>query len=133
VTSYFSLEALLKRINDENKKTKEVLERIDRGDYRQGVLALVDIKISNFRRPIRLNILVCLFLIGRSLAAAAAGARGSWWRRSSSSSRWRRRRVRKRGKGRGRVTLVNRLPKVGSPTAAPGPQTRNDEIFLVSV
>jgi hypothetical protein len=27
----------LKRINDENKKTKEVLERIDRGEYRQNI------------------------------------------------------------------------------------------------
>ena len=33
----------MKRINDENKKTKEVLERIDRGDYRQDALSLVDL------------------------------------------------------------------------------------------
>ena len=29
------IEALIKRINDENKKTKEVLEKIDRGEFRR--------------------------------------------------------------------------------------------------
>ena len=29
------IEALLKRINDENKKTKEVLEKIDRGEFKK--------------------------------------------------------------------------------------------------
>ena len=37
------IEALLKRINDENKKTKEVLERIDRGEFRKEK-KLVEIK-----------------------------------------------------------------------------------------
>jgi len=30
------IEALIKRINDENKKTKEVLEKIDRGEFKKG-------------------------------------------------------------------------------------------------
>ena len=29
------IEALLKRINDENKKTKEVLDKIDRGEFKK--------------------------------------------------------------------------------------------------
>ena len=37
------IEALLKRINDENRKTKEVLERIDRGEFRKEK-KLVEIK-----------------------------------------------------------------------------------------
>ena len=29
------IEALLKRINDENKKTREILERIDKGEFKK--------------------------------------------------------------------------------------------------
>ena len=32
---YHQNEALLKRINDENKKTKEVLDKIDRGEFKK--------------------------------------------------------------------------------------------------
>ena len=32
---YHQIEALLKRINDENKKTKEVLDKIDRGEFKK--------------------------------------------------------------------------------------------------
>ena len=63
----YQIEALLRRINEENKKTKEVLETIQRNELRKELKVIRKLAMSpntiNKQGPIQLSFAVLLFTL----------------------------------------------------------------------